>query len=127
MAISWRKAMPPNFDSVPDKAGVYVISTLQKEDDEYEVKYVGKATNLRERAGQHWSDSEGNENLRKHIKQGFPMKFSYAEVSREQDRDGIEAYLYSAYSPILNDQTPQSKPIVADLPNVRKRKQKDLF
>jgi len=122
MDISWYKAVPPNFDSVPEKPGVYVISTLQKEDDKYEVKYVGKAANLHERANQHWSDSEENESLKKHIQKGYSMKFSFAEVSAEKDRDGIESFLYSTYLPIFNDQEPQSSPIVINLPDVRKKK-----
>lgn len=80
---------------------------------------MGKASNLRERAKQHWSDKEENEGLKKHIKCNYIMKFSSAEVGKESDRDGIEAYLYLKYKPIYNDQKPQADPIPVNTPEVR--------
>ena len=49
--LYWKKCDPKtDFETVLGKAGVYIISTLQKSDDKYEVKYVGQASNLKERA-----------------------------------------------------------------------------
>jgi hypothetical protein len=80
---------------------------------------VGKASNLRERAKQYWSDEEENEGLKKHIKCNDIMKFSSAEVGKESDRDGIEAYRYLKYNTSDNGQEPQADPIPVNTPEVR--------
>ena len=51
--LNWNKATPPNFNSVPEDAGIYVISTLQDIDNMYEVKYVGQTNNLQTSAKKH--------------------------------------------------------------------------
>ena len=49
------------------------------------------------------------------------MKFNYAKVDRQSDREGIELYLYKLYKPIFNQDTPDAtKEIRVNTPNVRK-------
>lgn len=44
--LYWKKCDPKtDFETVPGKAGVYIISTKQKVDGRYEVKYVGQTSN----------------------------------------------------------------------------------
>lgn len=119
--LVWNKASPPNFDIVPEEAGIYVISTLQTFDNEYEVKYVGQASDLRARAKKHWSKNEENKALKAHLKKRYIIKFSYAEVSMEENRDGMELFLYQTYDPPFNTNSPPGKTAIAcTLPKARK-------
>lgn len=124
MELNWKKCNPTDgFDNVSEKAGVYMISTKQQVDGAYEVKYVGQASNIKKRAKGHWSDNEQNRELKKHIARGYTMKFNYAEVSAQTDRDRIELFLFRYFDPIYNECTPPSKIAVAcNLPDVRKHK-----
>ena len=122
--LYWKKCDPKtDFETVPEKAGVYIISTLQKIDYKYEVKYVGQASNLKERAQQHWSKNEQNTGLKNHIANGYAMKFSYAELPSQSERDGVELFLFKYFAPEYNKCTPPAKTsLMCDLPEVRKRK-----
>ena len=120
--LVWKKTDPPFFDTVPEKAGVYIISTRQETDHEYEVKYVGHADNLRTRVKEHWSKKEKNIELKTHIAQNYVMKFNYAEVASKSDREGIAQYMYEIFRPPFNRISPQGKtPIHCSLPAVRKQ------
>lgn len=122
LKLAWKKCDPETeFKNVSEKAGVYIIST--KLDGEYVVKYVGQASNLKERAQQHWSKNEQNDGLKKHIANGFVMKFSYAELASQSDRDGVELFLFKHFDPVYNKCTPSAKiSIACSLPEVRKHK-----
>ena len=118
--FNWKKTVPPNFKSVPEKGGVYVISTRQA-DHEYEAKYVGQTNNLRARAEEHWSKKEKNTKLREHIAEKYIMKFNYAEVEAGPERDGIELYLFNTFEPPFNQNTPAGKaPLSCTVPDIRK-------
>ena len=121
--LEWRSVTaPPDFEGVPERAGIYVISTLQKTDNSYEVKYVGQADNLYARAKEHWSKNEKNERLRKHIAEKYLMKFCFAQVSSQTDRDGLELYLYNLFDPLFNHDSPPAETVIKchHLPMVRK-------
>jgi|GEM_PF-2016148 hypothetical protein len=120
MKLNWRKCTPPAFDNIPDKAGVYIISTIQKSDNRYEAKFIGKALDLKAAAIKHWSDQEANKGLKTHISKGYHMKLSYAEVEKASDREGIEYFLVNTLKPAFNDKKmPAKAPVVVNLPNVR--------
>lgn len=122
--LYWKKCDPnADFEPVPEKAGVYIISTKQQVDNKYEVKYVGQASNLKERAQQHWSKNEQNTELKKHIANGYAMQFSYAELPSQYERDGVELFLFKHFEPKYNKCTPPAKTsLTCNLPEVRKRK-----
>ena len=121
--LKWKFAEPPNFKSVPEKAGIYIISTRQEVDKAYEVKYVGQAENLRTRANDHWSKKEPNQELREHIAEDYIMKFNYSEIDSKSDRDGMELYMHQIYDPPYNRKTPPGETVVkCTLPGVRKFK-----
>lgn len=109
MQLTWYKVEPYKdvVDSVPDKDGVYALSTLQG-DGNYKVCYVGQG-NIRDRLTLHLSKYEPNEELKNHIAKGHYMKASYAEVSSQENRDGIELFLYNKFSPEFNKNTPPGK------------------
>jgi excinuclease UvrABC nuclease subunit len=122
MQLKWKKVEDANYDNTPDKAGVYIISTRQKADKQYEVKYVGQASDLKARANEHWSENETNEELKEHIAKGFAMKFSYAEVGKQADRDKVEKFLYDHFNPIYNIISPPGETSEeCNLPEVRGR------
>ena len=118
--LKWKIAEPPNFTSVPEKAGIYIISTKQVVDKAYEVKYVGQADNLRLRANDHWSKKETNEKLKEHIAEKYVMKFNYSEVDSKSDRIGMVLYMHEIYSPPFNKPLLGEGVIKCTLPGVRK-------
>ena len=119
--LKWKKTAPPNFDLVPEKAGIYIISTIQEDDREYEVKYVGQADNLHARIKEHFSKNEQNKELKAHIDEKYIMKVNYSEVDSQLDREGMELYMYNIYDPPLNHNSPRGHTeISCTLPAVRK-------
>lgn len=81
---------------------------------------MGKADDIKTRCQQHFSDNESNKELKEYINKNYPMKLSYALVSKENDRNGIENYLVSYYEPKFNTQQPQVvDKILVNLPNVK--------
>ena len=119
--LEWKMVEPPNFKVVPEKAGIYIISTKQETDKAFEVKYVGHADNLRVRASEHWSKKEKNEELKAHIAEDYIMKFNYSEIESRADREGMELYLYDMFEPPLNPGPPRGSTIVkCTIPAVRK-------
>ena len=86
---------------VPDRAGVYKLS---RPDDEGKliVFYVGQACDLRDRLLGHLLPSEPNKCVRGWVGTGR-AQFSFAEIPRQQDRDGAERALFVHYRPTCND------------------------
>ena len=121
-SIEWRFTEPPNFKNVPEKPGIYIISTRQEVDHAYEVKYVGQADNLRARVLEHWSKNEQNKALKDHIAEDYVMKFNYSLVESKPHRDGMELYMYNIYKPPFNLKLPKGEEVVkCKLPPVRKQ------
>jgi excinuclease UvrABC nuclease subunit len=125
MKLNWRKCAPPAFDNIPEKPGVYILSTIQRSDDRYEAKFVGKAADLKASITQHWSDKEASKALKTHISKGYRMKVSYAEVEKTTDREGIEVFLIKTLKPAFNGKkVPTIAPLTVNLPAVRGSKPK---
>ena len=121
--LVWKKTEPPYFSTVPEKAGIYIISTRQETDHAYEVKFVGQADNLRARVMEHWSRKEKNKDLKAHLAENFVMKFNYAEVESRAEREGMLYYMYEIYDPLYNRGSPRGKTTIdCSLPEVRKHK-----
>ena len=119
--LKWKKAEPPDFKSVPEKPGIYIISTRQEVDHKYEVKYVGQGDNLRTCANHHWSKKEKNKDLREHIAEKYVMKFNYAEVPSKSERAGMTLYIRILFSPPYNSPVPPKvKGVECTIPAVRK-------
>ena len=93
------------------KAGIYLYTTLSGKPI-----YVGKAEDLEKRFSEHLSDNENNKELLQFLRTQ-PAVLYYLEVEREEDRQGIELYLFSQLQPQYNNITPSAQRIVAvDLP-----------
>ena len=110
--LKWKKTAPPNFDRIPEKAGIYILSTSQKENYEYEVKYVGQASDLKARINEHFSRNEKNKELKAHIDEQYIMKVNYSEVDSQSDREGMELYMYNLYEPPYNHKVPPGQVVV---------------
>ena len=120
--LIWKKTDPPNFENVPEKAGIYIISTRQEADHAFEVKYVDQANNLRTRIKEHWSKKEKNLKLKAHISEGYIMKLNYSEVNSQADRDGMVTYMQQIFEPPFNSGSPQGNIVInCSLPEVRKQ------
>jgi excinuclease UvrABC nuclease subunit len=118
--LKWKMAMAPNFSAVPEKAGIYIISTIQEENNAYKAKYVGEAENLQAQVKLHFSKAEKNKELKAHIDEKYMMKFSYSEIECKIEREGMVAYLHQTFNPPFN-RPPQDKGvIVCTVPGVRK-------
>ena len=106
LKLDWKGYYEYTTDNVQKyastKAGVYKISVKQR-DDTLKVRYVGQANNLDRRLKEHLDvDNEQNECLAERINK-YHTKFSFAEVSNQNDRDGVERALYNHYKPVCND------------------------
>ena len=110
--LQWKKTDPPKFDNVPEKPGIYIISTRQEVDGQYEVKYIGQTDNLRSRANEHWSKKETNTELKAHLAEEYAMKFNYAEVALKPDREGMLLYMHQVYDPPFNPKAPLGEKVV---------------
>ena len=122
-SLVWKMTEPPVFKNVPEKPGIYIISTMQEVDHAFEAKYVGQADNLRARAMEHWSKNETNTKLKEHIAEKYIMKFNYSEIASQSDRDGMELYIYNKLNPPFNENIPPGESVVkCTLPGVRKSK-----
>lgn len=120
--LNWYKSEPPDFKNVPEKPGIYLISTMQT-DNEFEVKYVGQADNLRARVTGHWHKNEKNKELRQHIAEKYIMKVNYTLIDSKSDRDGMELYLYNLYKPQYNKNRPLGKTAIScTIPVLKKQK-----
>lgn len=117
--LDWYKTIPNDLDIVPEKAGLYIISVLLK-NEEYGVIYVGQSDDLRSRVKSHFCDSESNESLREYLKNNFTFKVSYCESSSSK-LDGLEKYLIYVYEPKFNTQEGNGDAAFeCSLPNVKK-------
>ena len=110
--LKWKKTEPPKFENVPEKAGIYIISTRQEADHQYEVKYIGQTDNLRTRADEHWSKNEKNAELKAHLAEKYVMKLNYAEVASKQDRQGMLLYMHQVYDPPFNPKAPPGDNVI---------------
>ena len=118
--VKWNEIKIQNIDVIKNKPGIYIFSTKQKIDNKYAVNYIGQSVNLQDRIINHFSDSEENKDLKRHIGKGYLMKISYTYIDEEY-LDGVELFLYNYYKPTFNKQSPPGdKQISCNLPNVRK-------
>lgn len=112
MQLDWYKIEPytkEKAEKVPDKNGVYALCTKQQSGG-YKVRYVGQG-NIRERLLCHLSENDPNKDLYEHIKK-YSMKASYAVVDYQEDRDGIELFLYEKFNPKYNQIKPPGDKII---------------
>lgn len=115
--VIWSTKKESDFDSIPEKQGIYVIACSCKNGKNV-VVYVGQSNDLRRRAKEHWSDDEQNEELKSAIKKYKTcFTYSYAALDFAKDLDGVERYLYDYYEPQFTDRTPNADPIEVVLSN----------
>jgi len=102
-------------NSVPQKAGIYLF-WVQLKDNKWKVFYVGQAKNLRARISDHLTESEKNKCIKENVN-NYVCGFEYCLVGKQNDRDGVEKYLYEYFTPECNDNSPPSdEPIEINLP-----------
>jgi excinuclease UvrABC nuclease subunit len=114
LIVTWESVDSTNLSQIPNKSGVYLIAYLRS-DNKYEVVYAGKADDLQNRTQQHFSDSETNEELKKFLQTQKTFRIWFAEVGKEDDRNGIESYLIAYYNPRFNTQQPTAAQIKVNL------------
>lgn len=100
---------------VPRAAGIYLLWVKLTESNKWKCFYVGQASNLEQRLLDHLSESEENECIKTKVSIKV-CGFEYTEVSTQNERDGIEKFLYDKYNPKCNQIDPGGTPIVVNLP-----------
>lgn len=99
-----------NIDTVNDEAGIYKLSSEDTKDtNKVNVFYVGQAKKLKERLSQHLSKDEENDCIKNKVAK-LSCFFKFVYVSKQEDRDCMESFLYDHYNPECNKQKPSSKP-----------------
>ena len=96
------------------KPGIYIL-WVRLQDKSWKAFYVGQADNLEKRLLAHVSDSEPNQCIRGHVKAHI-CSMHFAVVDHQQDRDGVEKYLFDSYSPECNMKDPGGRPVPVNLP-----------
>lgn len=101
-------------DNTPKVSGVYILWVKQTT-GEWNCFYVGQAVDLNDRLSQHLYTSEKNECIKNKVSTKI-CGFSYATVSLQSDRNGIEKFLYDHYNqPECNIVDPCGTPIEVNL------------
>jgi len=121
MVITWSGFFTPYNerkvrDNVPYEAGVYLLWVKLKEGKNWRCFYVGQAKDLEARLLEHLSEDEENECLSNKVNRKV-CGFEYAEVGDQDNRDGIERYLYDQYKTECNEREPETDPIPVNLPD----------
>ena len=115
--VMWNNKKEVEFDSIPEKQGIYLIA-CQCSNGKNIVVYVGQSNDLRRRAKEHWSDNEQNKDLKNAIKKyKNAFTYFYAVLDSARDLDGCEKYLFDCYEPQFTDRTPEAEPIEIALTN----------
>jgi excinuclease UvrABC nuclease subunit len=119
MQIKWSNLYDLDSGSIqkytPNSAGVYVL-WVKKKDGRKRVFYVGQARNLEERLLVHVSDDESNDCIKGKASDKI-CYYQTAEIATQNERDGIETFLYGEYNPKCNDIAPPGdKSIEVNLP-----------
>lgn len=112
MVLNWTGLIELNsagINRVSKISGVYRLSFLNNS-NEYIVHYVGQASNLRERLGQHIPANETNSCCSTKLRQ-HRCFFRAAAVSSQKNRDGVEATLYNHFNPTCVERIPDTQPL----------------
>lgn len=119
MNISWAPFNPDYKadqvkENVTTSAGVYLLWVKLKNGN-WRCFYAGKVKNLQSRLLEHLGNNEENECLKTKVSK-YICGFEYSEIGREDDRTGIENFLYDHYKPECNINNPGGTPIQVTLP-----------
>lgn len=90
-------------------AGVYRLSYYDKNKRGYYIYYVGQASDLNSRLGQHRKGNEVNQCCNGYLN-SYDCYFRAAGVSSQSDRDGAEVALYKKYEPGCVEKIPDVNP-----------------
>jgi predicted GIY-YIG superfamily endonuclease len=98
----------------PWSGGVYIL-WVQLNSGNWICYYVGQAENLKQRLSDHLSNIETNICIKRKVREQI-VGFETANVSKQNDRDGIVKFLYDHFKPECNAIDPGGKPIAVNLP-----------
>lgn len=102
-------------DLLPELSGVYRLSYKSSDGNIY-VFYVGQAENIKERIGEHFSQTENNLCVREKLTK-YTCYVRYARVDNSNVKNGAEKYLYRHYSPSCNLAEPEGSDIIINIDN----------
>ena len=113
LTLKWSNLLDFESETVSknasEKEGVYRLSQLNSKNREYEVFYVGRAENIKERLLEHLSQDEENDCIKNKVAKGN-NKFKFALIPLEEDRKNAEHTLYHHYNkPSCNKVEPEGK------------------
>ncbi len=115
--MQWQKVTEKDFDTIPDKPGVYIIVVSCKNGRRIAV-YTGqsKADGLRGRIPDHWYSSETNTPLRRAIAKYKAAFCVYYMTLPAAHVDGAERYIFDCYEPQFTERAPNVPAIRLELP-----------
>lgn len=114
--LNWIHVDESKLDTLPESSAVYLV-VVDTINNNYLVIYSGQAENIKERAKQHWSESEPNKKLKNIIKK-FRASVSLFYYQDEKTLlDGHERYLFNRFEPQLQENAPDVEPIEINLPD----------
>jgi len=119
MIIKWTGLIKLDSDGVSrikNLAGVYRLSYFDPKDQKYYVYYVGQAMDLNDRLSDHLPGSEEDRCCQQFLNK-YNCFFRAAAVSKQEDRDGIEATLFNHFNPICSERKPDVQPIDVNINN----------
>lgn len=114
--LNWVHTEGNKFDSLPELPAVYLIVVITI-NNQYLVLYTGQTINIKDRAKQHWSESESNKGLKTIIKRYIGSVSLFYYLDNKSLLDGHERYLFDCFDPQLQEKAPNVEPIEMKLPN----------
>ncbi|MBS4028361.1 MAG: GIY-YIG nuclease family protein [Ignavibacteriales bacterium] len=100
---------------VPTSGGLYIL-WVKLVSAKWKTIYIGQANNLKESLSKHLSISEPNECIKTKISKSV-CAFHFAVVPDEDDRAGIEKFLFDRYTHECNKESSRESPIEVNLPH----------
>lgn len=114
--LNWIHVEERKFDTLPEAPAIYLI-VVDTINNNYLVIYSGQTENIRDRAKQHWSESEQNKKLKNIIKKYRTSVSLFYYQDDKSLMDGHEKYLFDRFEPQLQEKAPDVETIEIELPN----------
>ena len=126
--IDWIHIEEKDFDSLPEKPAIYLV-VVDTINNNYLVIYTGATINIKDRAKQHWLESEQNKELKNLIKNYRSAVSLFYAFDDKELIDKHERFLFERFEPQLKHKTNSVNPIEINVPEhvVKGRLNKKYF
>ena len=115
-SLSWIRVEEKDFDSLPEESAVYLI-VVDTINNNYLVIYTGATINIKDRAKQHWLESEPNKELKNLIKNYRSAVSLLYALDAKDIIENHERFLFERFEPQLKHKTNSAEPIEINIPD----------